>query len=333
MKSKFNLLLLLFLGCFACVESVEQKKIAIISPYGIHPAGPELFDGYNNAIRDEVNKPFYALKAALVNLGYAVSIPSKSTQECHDADYIIFFGSDIALVEQLSNTAQKFCFCFEPPLIAPRHYDKNFARFFTKIFLLCDDCADNSKYFKFFYPQPELKMVSEVVPFKQKKLCTLICGYRPHTTGDLYGFRIAAVSFFENHAPHTFDHYGLSWPQSKCYRGSIKHKKPVLKNYKFCLCYENSRHNGYVTEKIFDAMVAGCVPIYLGAYNITNYIPKECFIDRAQFRSNYDLYNFMQNITEQEYNNYLAAIRNYLSSPPAQKFSVEYFVKTICDLL
>ena len=37
--------------------------------------------------------------------------------------------------------------------------------------------------------------------------------------------------------------------------------------------------NGYVTEKIFDAFKAGCVPVYWGAENITKYVPAECFID------------------------------------------------------
>jgi tryptophanyl-tRNA synthetase len=36
---------------------------------------------------------------------------------------------------------------------------------------------------------------------------------------------------------------------------------------------ENSNEYDYVTEKVYDALAAGCVPIYYGAPNIGNYIP------------------------------------------------------------
>lgn len=47
--------------------------------------------------------------------------------------------------------------------------------------------------------------------------------------------------------------------------GKIVHNKiEWLKDYKFNLCYENSSYPGYLTEKIFDAFAAGCIPIYWG---------------------------------------------------------------------
>lgn len=44
-------------------------------------------------------------------------------------------------------------------------------------------------------------------------------------------------------------------------------KREYLTNYKFNLCPENSDHKGYVTEKIFDAIYSGCIPIYWGSEN------------------------------------------------------------------
>lgn len=41
-------------------------------------------------------------------------------------------------------------------------------------------------------------------------------------------------------------------------------KLTYLQNYRFNLCPENSSAPGYVTEKIFEAIAAGCVPIYCG---------------------------------------------------------------------
>jgi hypothetical protein len=41
-------------------------------------------------------------------------------------------------------------------------------------------------------------------------------------------------------------------------------KLAYLKNFKFNICPENYSSKGYVTEKIIDAFVGGCIPIYWG---------------------------------------------------------------------
>lgn len=52
------------------------------------------------------------------------------------------------------------------------------------------------------------------------------------------------------------------------HRNNIGHfvadKHKWLQDYKFNLCFENSSYPGYLTEKLFDAYNAGCVPIYWG---------------------------------------------------------------------
>lgn len=44
-------------------------------------------------------------------------------------------------------------------------------------------------------------------------------------------------------------------------------KHSFISKYKFNICPENSNCAGYVTEKIFQAIAAGCIPIYWGSYN------------------------------------------------------------------
>lgn len=44
----------------------------------------------------------------------------------------------------------------------------------------------------------------------------------------------------------------------------VENKTEWLQSYKFNLCFENSSYPGYLTEKLFDAFAAGCVPIYWG---------------------------------------------------------------------
>ncbi|WP_379967858.1 glycosyltransferase family 10 domain-containing protein [Epilithonimonas sp. UC225_85] len=44
-------------------------------------------------------------------------------------------------------------------------------------------------------------------------------------------------------------------------------KIEYLKTFKFNICPENSNTNGYVTEKLFEAIISGSIPIYWGSDN------------------------------------------------------------------
>lgn len=41
-------------------------------------------------------------------------------------------------------------------------------------------------------------------------------------------------------------------------------KKDYLKKFKFNICAENASSRGYISEKLFDAIESGCIPIYWG---------------------------------------------------------------------
>lgn len=44
-------------------------------------------------------------------------------------------------------------------------------------------------------------------------------------------------------------------------------KVKYMQQYLFNICPENSNADGYCTEKVFEAIAAGCIPIYWGSYN------------------------------------------------------------------
>ena len=50
-------------------------------------------------------------------------------------------------------------------------------------------------------------------------------------------------------------------------------KVDAMKEYKFCATMENSIGVDYVSEKMWDGLVSGCLPIYLGAPNIQEHLP------------------------------------------------------------
>ncbi len=83
-------------------------------------------------------------------------------------------------------------------------------------------------------------------------------------------------------ARRDFDLYGEGWerrhPQvdratyadaRRAYRGGTSDKLATLGRYRFALAFENARFDGYVSEKLFDCLYAGTIPVYLGARTST----------------------------------------------------------------
>ena len=60
--------------------------------------------------------------------------------------------------------------------------------------------------------------------------------------------------------------------------GRVQNKIKFLSQYKFSLAMENSKADGYVSEKIIDAFLAGNIPIYYGDYMVEEYINPKSFI-------------------------------------------------------
>ena len=71
-----------------------------------------------------------------------------------------------------------------------------------------------------------------------------------------------------------------------------------LRNTVFNFCYENiADYPGYVSEKIWDAISSGCIPIYWPSWEIPdNYIPKWAYIDASKYASVNELVNYLESI-------------------------------------
>lgn len=70
------------------------------------------------------------------------------------------------------------------------------------------------------------------------------------------------------------------------YDSGYKTKMEIIQNYKFTIAFENSIADDYVTEKFYEPLLAGSVPIYMGASNIEKFAPStNCYIDVKDFGS------------------------------------------------
>jgi hypothetical protein len=254
-----------------------------------------------------------------------------------EVSYVVLWGKRRSIKDATLDKFPKkklIIFLWEPPVIFKDIYKKSFFERFKRVYTWNDDLVDNKKFFKFYYPVLK-PMQKDLPPFEERKLLTQLSTNRKSKhSKQLYTERETAIKFFEDKPEGTFDFYGHAWEKKgyKNYRGTPPDKFATLKNYRFSICYENMRDvKGYITEKIFDSFSAGNVPIYWGASNVTDYIPKNCFIDRRDFADLSELYDYIRNMDKATFETYLENIQAYLQSDKAKLFSQEMFNITFLE--
>ena len=310
----------------------------------------KLFDLNDNIInRDNCMYPFYLLKKKFKD----IDLSTQDINNIEDSEIVIYNEMPKILPKQ-EDIHKSYLLIFESELIRPDNWDSERHRYFNKIFTWNDEIVDNKKYFKLNFSQEIPKHINKDLS-KKEKLCTLIAGNKKNNhTLELYSKRVEAIIWFEKNHLEEFEFYGIGWDKysssnkyinylldelnlSKLfatnyisYKGKVDSKKEILSKYKFAICYENARDiPGYITEKIFDCFFSGCIPIYWGASNVTAHIPKECFIDKREFDSYEELYEYVNNINDEKYLEYLNNIEIFLNGDQVKKFSSEYFSEKI----
>lgn len=111
----------------------------------------------------------------------------------------------------------------------------------------------------FMFSYPHLRYKKEIS--KKKKFCCFLIGYR----GDYLGCELRERVFNELSKYKRVDSGGRSLNNiGYCAPVKIDEYLEWLNDYKFIISFENSFGNGYVTEKLFNGLCAGIVPIYWG---------------------------------------------------------------------
>ena len=318
----------------------------------------------NNAIfdlthpwnRDNCFYPYYLMREKLKCHGIEVN-----TDDVNSGRELVFaLHMD---VQKQSDSIPCYLLMLETPQVCPSNGISLYWKRYNKIFTWNDDLVDGDRFIKINFPNPIQVYVADGFSSRDR-FCCLIASNRTLPVlddRDLYPERVKAIRWFEAHAPQNFDLYGVDWDllvvrrgligkierrfwrafgrlvklqPFPSYRGKIAHKCEVLTRTKFVICYENVRDlSGYITEKIFDCFFSGCVPVYWGASNITDYIPADCFVDRRQFPDIQAVYHFLREMTEQEFEGYQQRIAIFLQSDAAYPFSSEFFAETIVNMV
>lgn len=113
----------------------------------------------------------------------------------------------------------------------------------------------------------------------------------------------------------------------RVWRGPAPSKFVTQSQYTFTICYENMDLEGWLNENIFDCFLVGTIPIYLGAPDITDYVPEECFINRRRFASYDELRKFLHDLGPAEIRRYKEAARDYIGSAKFWPFTSEAFAQ------
>lgn len=109
-------------------------------------------------------------------------------------------------------------------------------------------------------------------------------------------------------------------------------KHEIISNYKFNLCFENMSYPGYVTEKIIDCFSVGVIPIYMGAPDISDFVPRNLYIDLRDFSDNEELGLYLKNMTSESALEMINEGRKFLDSDAGLNFSFEGFAKKVLNL-
>lgn len=196
---------------------------------------------------------------------------------------------------------------------------------FKKIFTYYKPSCDDKKIIHLPIPYNYDQIISDYDIQKKEILVTHVGQY---SINHHYIQRIKTIYWFLENHPDDILFYGNGWNEilpnlsknakqsfSKKYGGYIPDKIKTISRAKFVLAFENTRAEDYVSEKIYDAMAAGSVPIYSGAPNIDKHVPKECYIDFHAFKKHDDLYKYISTMPDEKYMSYLNCIRTFMSEP------------------
>jgi len=163
--------------------------------------------------------------------------------------------------------------------------------------------------------------IEKDLPFKRSEDCpeqreariAALVGYVPNpeprvihgVNRDLNWLRMAFLK--QGWKRRRVDIYGQRWPDSMAKEDSragnwSDRKMAILRNYDICLALENTSFDYYCTEKIWQSIAGGCLPIYYGAGNrIYETFPRGSFIDASEFKSVEDIYTYIDSMSRQEY--------------------------------
>lgn len=325
----------------------------------IDPSYPEfgndrLFDLADPRLnRDDQLLPMSRLRDTQVARGHAVHTADLlfdgAPEERRGAEYFSLGMLRDYTTEAFRGVRLKAFVIMEPPVVAPHLYDAlpTLTRLFERVYVhnahgdgYSLAGVDASRLRHLFWPAPFSDVLAAQWgnPDRLNKLVLINGKHLPRgRPGELYGHRIEAMLALG--AKGRLDLFGRGWDRwrdrrwllrpsywmmrhrvASIYRGACDSKYQVLSKYNFCLCFENMEMRSYMTEKLFDCLYVGTIPVYLGAPDIEDFVPAETFVDARRFRSWESLWTHLESLDPTELTRMREAGAAFVRSERARPF-------------
>lgn len=329
------------------------KRTIYIDPSNKAYYQDRLFDLSDSILnRDDTLAPFGRIRSYLDERNTKIHTADYLLAEEGSAAcdyYSIGLLKNIPELQSRKNVRLRGFVIMEPPVTAPRLYRAlpKLTAVFERVYvhnIIGDGYSlkgvDQSRLHKFFWPQPHAHVLEPYWsnPVRQNRIVVINGNHLPRSfCGELYSRRIEAMASLAKDG--LVDLYGRGWEKwwssesmwpaywknrkvlLSIHRGSCRSKIETLSQYRFCLCFENMAMKGYVTEKIFDCLYAGAIPLYLGATDIESLIPAGAYVDCRQFGSWDEMRDAVMSMTAQEIQTKRDAGRDFIGS----KQGVNYY--------
>jgi len=322
-----------------------------------------LFDLSNPVLnRDDQLLPFHRLREHMASSSMSVRTADylfkESYQDTQQSDYYSLGLIDNFERVLLERRARLAAFVImEPPVVVPSLYEAlpRLTAAFDRVYVhntngdgYSLDGVDANKLHRLYWPIPHNDVLESYWrnSTRMKRVVVINGSHNPLSKNrEQYSLRINAMA--ELSKIGVVDLYGMGWDRwwsrealwlpywlnrralMSIYKGKCVSKFEVLQNYEFCLCFENMRMDGYITEKLFDCLYAGTIPLYMGAPDILSYIPKDVFVDCRKYSTWKEMWADVATMSPERIIEMRIAGRNFLRSDMANKFydSIEH----ICE--
>lgn len=159
-----------------------------------------------------------------------------------------------------------------------------------------------------------------VIPKKEKFVCWVVSHYNPNHKRSQYFNELVKYINVEAHGSH--------------FNSPINNNDylNLVSSCKFYLSFENSIHRDYMTEKLFNPLALGTVPVVLGPprENYEQFIPSEAFIHVDDFPSPKELADHLKLLDQNEdlYRKYFTWREHFVSK--RAKFGLDHACR-ICE--
>jgi hypothetical protein len=301
--------------------------------------------------------PWRQLREAFAARGVELNTPDLN------AGQPVAFELHLNAQRQVHAHVPSYTFLYEDPMVRPLNADEATLARYRLVFTWNELLLGRPRTVRLDYPN-DLTLRDWAGWEARDLFCVLIASNKALRYPDprsLHAERVQVIRHFEAQAPGLFHLYGPGWnipavrpgawgrvlkrlnewharlrPEARpfpSWRGKVGRKSEVLDRARFCIAYENSRGSpGYITEKLFDCLTSGCVPVYKGTTHAEPPVPADCFIDGDAFATPAELLAHLRGISPQRFAQYQAAMRAFLASEACRtRFGNEPWCRTLVD--